>query len=182
MRAFVLAVMLSLLLGTAAFGQVEDRTLLLDHPAQGTQIIFLGSRGKTYLWYGGSTEVLEGRYYSGMMENTVCFRYGPDRYNPVTGAPAGRSECTPRPEFSSLVKQQVQGDVFGLSTRRDVPFALARSNTTIEALANRAGMDIANPVVNAEDLIVRPGEGVSADVLCKLYPQLKDHEYSPCAK
>jgi hypothetical protein len=182
MRALVAVLMLLLLLGSPAFAQFEDRTVLLQHPSQGTQIVYLGPRGKTYLWYQGSSEVLEGRYYSGMMENTFCLRYGPDRYNPVTGLPAERSECTPWAAFGALMMQQVQGDIFGLSNRRDVPFALTRSTATIEALAMRAGMTIDDPVINAEDLIMRPGEGVSADVICKLHPQLKDVQYSPCAE
>lgn len=184
MRSIILAILASLLLVPIAFAQFRDsgQTVLLHHPEQGSQIIFMGSRGKTYLWYGGSTEVLEGRYYSGMRENTICFKYGPDRYNPVTGMPAGRSECTTRSDFNALQLQFIEGDVFNLASRSAAPFALGRRKVTLEAAARQAGISIPDLVINAEDLVVRPGGGISVDALCKLSPELKDNPYTVCAR
>jgi len=66
-RSLIMGSLVSFLLVPVAFAQFNDggQTVLLQHPEQGSQITFMGPRGKTYLWYGGSTEVLEGRYYAG---------------------------------------------------------------------------------------------------------------------
>ena len=179
----VLLVLFSLV--PASFAQFRDggHTVLLQHPEQGAQIIFMGPRGKTYLWYGGSSEILEGRYYSGMQENTICFKYGADRYNPITGLPAGRSECTPRSGYSALLQQTIEGDVFDLANRRAAPFLLGRAKTTLESAARQAGISIPHLVINAEDLVVRPGQrGVNLDAICKTYPELRDNPYTACAR
>jgi hypothetical protein len=118
-----------------------------------------------------------------MQENTICFKYGADRYNPVTGLPAGRSECTARSGFSALLQQTIKGDVFNLASRRTAPFALGRGRMTLETAARQAGISIPDLVINAEDLVVRPGGGgVNVEVLCKLYPELKDNPYTACAR
>ncbi|MET0438973.1 MAG: hypothetical protein ABW043_15900 [Devosia sp.] len=184
MRSLITAILVTLLLVPVAFAQFNDggQTVLLQHPEQGSHIIFMGPRGKTYLWYGGSTEVLEGRYYSGMQENTICFKYGADRYNPVTGLPAGRSECTARSDFSALLQQTIKGDVFDLAGRRAAPFALGRGGMTLETAARQAGISIPDLVINTEDLVVRPGGGgVNVEALCKMYPELKANPYTACA-
>jgi hypothetical protein len=185
MRLIFVAFLVSLLLVPAAFAQFRDggHTVLLQHPEQGSQIIFMGPRGKTYLWYAGSAEILEGRYYSGMRENTICFRYGADRYNPITGLPAGSSECTPRSGYSALLQQTIPGDVFNLAGRRAAPFALGRGRTTLQSAARKAGISIPDRVIDAEYLVVRPGGGgVNVDALCKMYPDLKDNPYTVCAR
>lgn len=185
MRSIIVAILVSLLPVPVAFAQFSDggHTVLLQHPEQGAQIIFMGPRGKTYLWYDGSTEVLEGRYYSGMRENTICFRYGADRYNPVTGLPAEGSECTARSGYSALLQQTIKGDVFNLASRRAAPFSLGRGRITLETAARQAGISIPDLVIDAEDLVVRPGGGgVSVDALCKMYPQLKDNPHTVCAR
>jgi hypothetical protein len=182
MRLFLLTAATFMVLATTAHAQLAGWTNLLQHPVQGSQIMYFGPSGKAYLWSLRSAEIEVGRYYSGMMENTTCFKFGPDRYNPVTGLPAGRSECTPRPQFANLVTEQARGDVFNLAGRRDAPFALGGSRLTLAQAARRAGIQLANPVITKEDLIVRPGERVTADQICRLYPDLKDYEYSPCAE
>lgn len=185
MRSLMTAILVTLLLVPVALAQFNDggHTVLLQHPEQGAQIIFMGNRGKTYLWYGGSTEILEGHYYSGMREDTICFKYGADRYNPITGLPAGRSECTARSGYSALLQQTIKGDVFDLANRRAAPFVLGRGKTTLELAAKQAGISIPDLVIDAEDLVVRPGGGgISLDALCKTYPELKDSPYTACAR
>lgn len=182
MRLLLMTTGTFLLLVTGAHAQLAGWTNLLQHPAQGTQIMFFGSGGKAYLWSARSSEVEVGRYYSGMMENSTCFKFGADRYNPVTGMPAGRSECTPRPQFAGLVTEHVEGDIFGLAGRREVPFPIGSSRLSMTQAIRKAGIQTSNPVINREDLVVRPGQGVTAEQICKLHPELKDHPYSPCAQ
>lgn len=154
----------------AAPARPPSRTMLLDHPIQGTQIMYISPSGAAYLWHSAFPEVLEGRAYYGMVERHICLRFGADRYNPVTGLPAGRSECVPERDLHFIMRQWVDGDPFGLSTRRTPPFALSSGNTTIEILGSRAGIRFTTPVYDMDDFVIRPGgQAFDAKGICDSY-------------
>ena len=184
MRMYFLALAMVLTLTTTAHAQVPGWTSVLQHPVQGTQIMYFGPSGKAYLWSTRSAQVEEGRYYLGMIEFTICFKFGADRYNPVTGLPAGRSECTSRLQLADLVTEKVEGDVFNLVAGGAVPFALGGSTLTLDRAARKAGIQLASPVINSEDLRVRPGEQIKINVeeMCKLFSEFEDYPYGACAR
>ena len=104
----------------------------------GTQVEYVGSNGRTFLWYPGNKVVLPGRWK--LQGKTVCFLYGPNTYNPVTGVVGAQWECEPIAGYIGVQTERAAGDVFGLAQRTEVPFILQRARTTIAALASEAGM------------------------------------------
>lgn len=163
MRVLLTSLVLALCFVGNAYGQdmLKDRTLLLHDGTQGTQIIYLGRSNKTYLWHPSSAQVIPGWWTTratGEYPDTICLRYGSEKYSPVTGKTDWNTQCTHVQRLLDKADQQVQGDVFGLAGRADVPFQLNPSKTTLPALAQRAGVAVTGPVIG-EAGIVRPGEG-----------------------
>jgi hypothetical protein len=95
----------------------------------GTQIEYLGPGGVTYLWYPGNTIPLKGQWQvqDGTNYPSICFRYGENTYNPVTGQGGGGWECGPGPAYLFEKLSVVQGDVFNLASGR-LPFILPGGN------------------------------------------------------
>ncbi|MBE0578434.1 hypothetical protein [Devosia sp.] len=146
-----------------------SRTMLLAHPVQGTQVMYISPSGDAYLWHSSSAEVLQGKAYYGMVERHICLRFGSNRYNPVTGLPAGRTECVPERDLLFIMRQWVAGDPFGLSTSRSAPAPLSQAATTIQSLASKAGIQLGQ-VFNTDDYVMRPG-GAAFDAkgICDSY-------------
>lgn len=69
--------------------------------------------------------------------DNLCFKYTPNSYNPMTGASGTSWECTTASGFEKEVKDVVEGDVFGLAKRANVPFSLPRGKTSIKSLLGR---------------------------------------------
>ena len=107
----------------------------------GTQIEFLGANGVTYLWYPGNTRPLPGRWQvqDGPRYPSICFQYGSNTYNPVTGQGGGGWECSPGPAYLFQKMEVTGGDVFRLASGK-LPFILpGRAYITLEAAAAQAG-------------------------------------------
>ena len=146
MRAFLTAIMLALA-GTQianAGPQLAGKTNMSFDPGHGTQIEYLQSGGASFLWYPGNAVVLPGRW---KMEGAtsrhpaqLCFRYGPNTYNPVTHVYGDVWECETTAVYYAVLAEQATGDVFGLAKLTRVPFVLRSGRTTLEQLENQAGV------------------------------------------
>ena len=150
MRGLLASVVLVLCFVGSGHAQdmLKDRTVLLHDSAQGTQIIYLGRSNKTFLWHPSSAQVIPGWWTtraSGEYPDTICLRYGSEKYSPVTGETDWNTQCTHVQRLLDKADQQVEGDIFGLSARTDVPFQLNSGKTTIPALAQRAGVAVSGP-------------------------------------
>jgi hypothetical protein len=123
-----------------AAGPVGTTALSYDR-GHGTQVEFLRRGGAAYLWYPGNKVVLRGHWRSEGVApaQRMCFKYGPNTYNPVTHVYGDVWECEPIRVYVSTLMEQQLGDVFGLSRRRAVPFVLPPRRTTIEQLAGEVG-------------------------------------------
>ncbi|MDQ7080738.1 MAG: hypothetical protein Q9M41_08745 [Paracoccaceae bacterium] len=79
----------------------------------GTQVEYNAADGKTFLWYPGNTRILPGRWEvrKGFIVPELCYLYGTNSYNPVTGLPGGKWECDTVKQLGYII----QGDPFGLS-------------------------------------------------------------------
>jgi hypothetical protein len=124
-------------IGEPAFGQADfvNKTRVSFGPGHGTQVSYMRSDGAVFLWYPGNRVVLRGDWR--IQDGRVCFRYGANTYNPVTGRGGGGWECRPIGAFSRTTVDRVPGDVFGLTKRNTVPFVLAPDRTTIADLTRR---------------------------------------------
>ena len=135
-----------------------DRTVLTHSAQHGTQVEYIAVNGDSFLWYPGNDAVLrgsfavlwenasaeiddpqEGRYRGQVKLNYVCFRYGANTYNPVSGHRGGGFECGAYARQRETVKETRKGDVFGLAARSTAPFPLGREAQTIAALQKRVG-------------------------------------------
>jgi len=136
MRKLVLT--LALLLATSptlAAQKLSNLTVMTYSPGHGTQVEYYDSSNHTFLWYPGNRVVLPGQWKTKGAD--ICFRYGPNTYNPATGARGAVWECMPQSLSQSTVVETAKGDVFGLSQRTRVPFSLPKRRTSIDALAAR---------------------------------------------
>jgi hypothetical protein len=124
-------------IGGPALGQADfiNKTRVSFGPGHGTQVSYMRGDGAVFLWYPGNRVVLRGHWR--IEDRKICFRYGPNTYNPVTGRGGGGWECSPIGAFSRTTVDRVPGDVFGLSSRNAVPFVLAPDRTTIADLTRR---------------------------------------------
>lgn len=127
--------LLALALPAQAAQQLADVTLMTYSPGHGTQVEYYDKGHHTFLWYPGNKVVVPGEWK--MAGKNLCFRYGPNTYNPVTGARGAVWECMPEKLAHQTVVDMAKGDVFGLSQRARVPFSLPARRTTIKALAKR---------------------------------------------
>lgn len=125
--------------------QVGGYTNLTHDSGHGTQIEYLSRGGKAFLWYPGNSVILEGRWKEQGAD--ICFAYGENTYNPVTGTAGGGWECMPFRLFWGGISERMQGDVLSLEGRGAVPFKLTRERTTLERLLARIAPGAAAPPV-----------------------------------
>jgi len=138
----------------------RNKTQIYFGPRYGTQIEYTSDDGKAYLWFPGNRNILNGEWKkksqpgmhsfksrtgdgkSYLMPKTeICFRYGKNTYNPVTGHRGGGFECQSVALSILLGKYTVlEGDVFALAGRKAVPFVLP-SGTELNADAVRSRID-----------------------------------------
>jgi hypothetical protein len=126
-----------------AAGVPTNVTNLSYDSGHGTQVEYVAPGGSNFLWYPGNAVVLPGHWKtiggSRKHPSEICFVYGPNTYNPVTGVVGAKWECEPINLYLSLQTERAKGDVFGLAHRRAVPFVLRRAQTTLRQLAAEAG-------------------------------------------
>ena len=174
MRTFLVAIAFALAgsqFATAA-PPLTDRTNMSFDPGHGTQVEYLQAGGATFLWYPGNSIVLPGHWKmdGGTQQHPaeICFRYGPNTYNPVTHVYGDKWECEGAALYAALVTEQAKGDVFGLAGRASVPFALPAGRTTIEQLAKRAGLqaNLGSTVVSPKPSEPAIAAGMSTNAQC----------------
>ncbi len=96
--------------------------------------------GTAYAW-GASDRVRRGEWRIGSddaLGNTVCSRYEPYKYNPVTGVDGAKWSCELASMFHNYAMDSAAGDVFGLTKRGRMPFNLRyEEGRDIEKIAAR---------------------------------------------
>ncbi len=126
----------------ASFSAASAQTLVgmttMHYDAgHGTQVEYIDRNGKSYLWYPGNRIILMAPWRQTL--NSMCYRYGPDTYNPITRQPGGKWKCIQLRLIRRGIVDQAAGDVFGLARKTSVPFVLPRTKTSIEKLLRRSG-------------------------------------------
>lgn len=133
MRLLPTAVTLLLALAAPALAApIGNQTTMTFDPGHGTQVEYVAADGTNYLWYPGNRVVLPGHWK--LEGANICFAYGANTYNPVTGQHGPGFECEPKSVYLGTIVERASGDVFGLRTRHAVPFVLGKARTTIAAL------------------------------------------------
>jgi hypothetical protein len=133
MRILLAALALLLTLGPAgAAPKLAGQTVMTYDPGHGTQVEYYDKSGGTWLWYPGNKVILPGRWK--LEGANICFAYGENTYNPVTGQSGGGFECMPQKLWAKAVVEQQAGDLFGLENRKKVPFVLAKVHTTLAGI------------------------------------------------
>lgn len=133
-----LLVLFFLVCGVAAASaapKLANQTVVTFDPGHGTQIEYYDADGSTFLWYPGNRVILPGQWK--LKGKDICYRYGANTHNPVTGQSGGGWECMPSALHQSAIVETANGDVFGLAGRQKVPFRLSRKQTSIEALLKK---------------------------------------------
>lgn len=136
LRALLSMAILAWLAAVPANGQdVGGYTNMTYEPSHGTQIEYLSPDGKAFLWYPGNARIVTGQW---KLEGAdICFAYGGNTYNPVTGTRGGAWECMSLRTQQRGLAERAEGDIFGLARRRQVPFTLDRDRTTLQQIATR---------------------------------------------
>lgn len=131
----LLIALLPWLAGAASAQTVNNRTILFHELNHGTQIAHLAANGRVFLWYPGNRGVVSGRWRTEGRGagRRMCFLYGSQSRNPVTGRRGGSWRCNPFGHFWRGVKHSCAGDAFSLSSGR-VPFVLPRRTNEIGRL------------------------------------------------
>ncbi|MDO5706800.1 MAG: hypothetical protein Q4G49_17240 [Paracoccus sp. (in: a-proteobacteria)] len=103
--------------------------------AHGTQIEYLAPDGRSFLLYPGNRMILPGEWQirgSGPIKGEMCFRYGANTYNPVTGARGSAWECGFLTDYLVYNDEIRDGDILNLSRRTQPPARLPKGvNLTI---------------------------------------------------
>ncbi|MEL6678967.1 MAG: hypothetical protein AAFQ51_09685 [Pseudomonadota bacterium] len=130
-----------------------DTTSRSFTPWHGNQIEYLSAEGKAYLWYPGNTALVVGDWRTEQLPDErrarMCFRYGPDTYNPVTEQRGGDWSCQFAAEALYISDEIVDGDPIGLADGT-LPFVMpdAEEVTLAEAAAR-----IGRPPVTATNKV-----------------------------
>jgi hypothetical protein len=109
-------------------------------PGHGTQVEYLAANGGAHLWYPGNSIILHGQWKR--QGASLCFKYGPNSYNPVTHVYGDKWECESSSLYTSVLAEQAKGDVFRLAGRSAVPFPLPHNRVTLEQLAQKVGLGV----------------------------------------
>lgn len=130
-------------------------TYVTHMPGHGTQVSYLDPNGTGRLWYPGNSVVLANDWkifmpkqpspgflpkplpQSMLNSAKVCFRYPEGSHNPHAYQPAGLFACASAGRLAADTVDQAPGDVFGLMTRREVPFVLSKDRATIAELKGK---------------------------------------------
>ena len=118
-----------------------DHTFLFyDYSDGGRFAEYLAADGAAYLW-GGSERVWRGEWRIGSddaLGNSLCTRYEPYKYNPITGVDGSKWSCSLASMFHNQSMDSVAGDPFGLARRTRMPFSRRHEEASdIEKIAAR---------------------------------------------
>jgi hypothetical protein len=122
--------------GMAASIDIGGYTNMTFDSGHGTQVEYVAAGGISFLWYPGNRVVLDGRWKR--QGSDICFLYGANTYNPVTGVRGGAWECMPFRLYWGGITERMKGDIFALRGRGAVPFVLSKDRTTLERLLSHA--------------------------------------------
>lgn len=112
--------------------------------SHGTQIEYLAADGRSFLVYPGNGSVLPGQWQirgSGPIKAEMCFIYGANSSNPVTGSRGGAWDCGFLTDYLVFRDQIVDGDPLGLQKMTALPSPLpARTDLSIQAVQSSWGL------------------------------------------
>lgn len=165
MRTFALSLLFAVVFCVATVAQSlpRYRTILLHSAELGTQVIYLGSWGKTYLWHPSSDQIIPGRWSErasngGAFNDMICLRYGGSDYNPLTGLGGKNPECLNFINLAAMALETIAGDPFALEQRDAVPFQLSSRKTSLAVLADKAGAQLAGEIRRPSEGVIRAGD------------------------
>lgn len=141
---------------------LRNTTTRIWDKGHGTQVEYLSAGGKAFLWYPGNRSVVVGDWKTQAREggsvSEICFRYGQESYNPVTGQSGGTWSCRNATGYLVNLDVIVRGDPFNLTSGR-VPYVLPKQERiSLGKLFQRAGRA---PVLTY--VWPAPGRGASAN-------------------
>lgn len=110
---------------SAAADLYSGRTVVYYERSHGTQVEYYSPTGGAHLWYPGNRRSLAGRWkIDGSGKGArICFQYGANTYNPVTGHVGGGWECSSEIRHRSIIKSSCVGDKFSLASG-SIPFRM----------------------------------------------------------
>ncbi|MEM0907703.1 MAG: hypothetical protein AAGJ94_10090 [Pseudomonadota bacterium] len=119
---------------------IAGKTILTYDSQHGTQVEYVGSDWRVYLWYPGNTSVVKGLWKLDRdpllpFIETMCFQYV-TRSRRTGLSRLTRWSCSPFGAYRSDVRDFAEGDVFGLAGGR-LPFELDDRLTSIEQLQSQ---------------------------------------------
>src|SRR5688500_2869286 len=133
--ALIVATLVMSASSVMAAPKLAGQTIMSFDSGHGTQVEYFDKSGRTFLWYPGNRVVLPGAWK--IQGEDICFAYGPNTYNPVTGQVGGNWECQDLTVNQRYAVERQAGDVFGLSTSEKPPFVLKPARTSIAKLLKR---------------------------------------------
>lgn len=131
----VLAILASSATPALAAPQIGGYTNMSYDAGHGSQVEYLSPKGGAWLWYPGNAQIVPGKWKrSGA---NICFAYGGNTYNPVTGKKGGDWECMDFRLWWWAVEQRVEGDPLHLEGATKVPFKLGKQRGRLDKLVAR---------------------------------------------
>jgi len=105
-----------------------DRTFLFyNYNGGGRFAVYFVQDGTAYAW-GGTERIRRGEWQVrggfDALGNSICSRYEPYKYNPITGVDGSKWDCSLASMFHNESMDSAAGDAFGLAKRRVMPFNL----------------------------------------------------------
>jgi hypothetical protein len=129
---------------------LSNMTTLSLSAGHGPQISYRTVDGRVFLWYPGNRVVLRGRWdvnavrivdpWTGAARQVVrvCYAYGRNTFNPVTGSVGGGWECSSASRSLARVAERARGDIFQLARRSAPPFVLSRQDLSFALVRRKA--------------------------------------------
>jgi hypothetical protein len=141
-------------------GYLRDRTKTSWSPQYGFQVTYTAANGRSYLWFPGNKQILAGEWRVEVADGwdagvvrvkvgddigtrnidsaRICFRYGANTRDAVSGRPGGRFSCESYSYFKRVNRENRKGDIFRLASRSHAPFVLAKDEDKITNLLKKA--------------------------------------------
>lgn len=110
---------------TSAFRRYPEvgKTYISYGDFHGYQVSYYASSTKSWLWYPNNNKALPGQWKrDGLL---ICFKRGPNTYNPATQQRGGSFQCTVHHELRKTILAELKGDVFGIAGGK-IPYKLQR--------------------------------------------------------